>query len=1411
MKEIYLFYFFLIFLRTEKQNAAILDSSDEEDDELNEYENDGFLVGDNEEEEEEEENEEIIKEKKKKKKTRKRKRRQLDADDIELLRENVLGITSVVDEDEPPSKYRRLKRTAGDDVSSARKDYLLSLDSSPEASPSRDYEFESRGDYSSVQRDSSPSSYRSRMSDPSDMFDISEYMDDGETEDYQEEDTSKGKYASMKSVYEPSELAESYMTDADEVIRSTDCPERYQRKNFKDTPTESELQEEAEWIARRLVVDKATDQIIINSIFQIIQAIRIDLLEIPYIATYLKSMYILDFQAHELWEIAELDDKWRNFHSRRLQLQTLFVAAESSFTDKDPDYMKLLREVSTEEELTDLQNNFELYHHETARDIQESEFRRPERRGFYFDCIKSGLGPMASNYGIPAKQFGENLKMGYNEFITQDHNESPEDLALNYLCDAFTTTELVLKACRFIISHEIANDFTVKKCIRDTFMRDGVISTEPTELGKVEITGQHILSGIKRLGEKPISLIKREGQMALILKALDQKFITINLHIPDSRIDGLIREMMDRYLSTEPGNLAHSWNNERKLIIEDAVKKKLIPSFKREIFDVLSLEARERILVDCTRSFRDVACYGPFGGKVRVVLSLIWGADGAKEPVMAVAVDKSGNLINKLRLDHMSYIGPKVNNNQFDSSSSGFDSSMGVKKKENIEALRSFILECKPGVIVVGANCLHARDLRKDIDEIIAQMRIDYKSVASVVWAPTTIPELCAKSKLYEKEFPKTSLLQKCAIALARMLQDPLPQLASLFNSTHDITSLSLHSFQSILPKTLLMEHLERVMIDYVNLIGLDINRALESPYSHTYPCIQFISGLGPRKADGLRDKMPQTTTDKVRSREDLATYEGEIVGRNMLGFLNILEYESTILDSTRIHPEHYKYARQVMRVINLEITGNDEDDDEALDQTFDSMKQSELLDAIKLIDFKNDRELSRIPSWLLEDITNELVYRFKDPRKPYEEPHPNDLFTYLTGETELTLGQGQLITATVLRVTRDEAIVKLDCGLIGKIDRDHISDQFVENVRDRIAPRQAVYCRIQEIDKQSMEVILSCRSSDLAENPSALYHDPYLLPEPIKPPSSSSSSIHATPSSKSAPKKRPRVKKRMITHPLFQNITFLEAEELLENAESGEFIFRPSSKGTDHLTLTYKFHDEFVHVDILEEDKPSKNELVLGTKLTIRDKVYDDLNHIEAHYLEPILVYAQEMKDFRKFTTDSEQAISDDLTSTKRREPNAIPYKIGVSTEYPGRYVLYYIPSKSLRKEYISCTPQGFRFRGRMFESPARLVDWFKKNWKISSRQPDRGVPPSHQRVSSSSSRHSIPSSSRHPIGDRRPPPSNYQQDFRGFEYGSNNSSHGYMRRPPTNPGTSWSNDATSWSTQPATDSSPWTAEWNN
>lgn len=101
----------------------------------------------------------------------------------------------------------------------------------------------------------------------------------------------------------------------------------------------------------------------------------------------------------------------------------------------------------------------------------------------------------------------------------------------------------------------------------------------------------------------------------------------------------------------------------------------------------------------------------------------------------------------------------------------------------------------------------------------------------------------------------------KQAITLARFMQDPLLCVSQLFNQDRDILAMKLHPSMAGLVAasgtrnsddcTRLIRMLE---IEFVNVtnndVGIDLNRC--NLQSHTSSALQFVAGLGPRKAQHI-------------------------------------------------------------------------------------------------------------------------------------------------------------------------------------------------------------------------------------------------------------------------------------------------------------------------------------------------------------------------------------------------------------------------------------------------------------------------------------------------------------------------------------------------------------------------------
>src|SRR5689334_9611401 len=92
--------------------------------------------------------------------------------------------------------------------------------------------------------------------------------------------------------------------------------------------SDNELREESEWIFNRtfsgIEAMKNSASIIVPKIIHILEFIRKDKLEVPFIYHYRKDYYLPELRLSDLWEIYEWDEKWAHLQQKKQALRTLY-------------------------------------------------------------------------------------------------------------------------------------------------------------------------------------------------------------------------------------------------------------------------------------------------------------------------------------------------------------------------------------------------------------------------------------------------------------------------------------------------------------------------------------------------------------------------------------------------------------------------------------------------------------------------------------------------------------------------------------------------------------------------------------------------------------------------------------------------------------------------------------------------------------------------------------------------------------------------------------------------------------------------------------------------------------------------------------------------------------------------------
>ena len=373
--------------------------------------------------------------------------------------------------------------------------------------------------------------------------------------------------------------------------------------------------------------------------------------------------------------------------------------------------------------------------------------------------------------------------------------------------------------------------------------------------------------------------------------------------------------------------------------------------------------------------------------------------------------------------------------------------------------------------------------------------------------------------------------------------------IATLCGPGREILSWKLSSLENFLNPDEKYGMIEQVLVDVTNQVGVDINLAISHEW--LFAPLQFISGLGPRKAASLQRSLVRAGA--IFTRKDFVTVHGlgKKVFVNSVGFLRVrrsgLAASSSqfidLLDDTRIHPESYGLAQELAKdVYDEDIRADTNDDDDALEMAVEHVRNRPRILKGLDVDLYASGKNRENKTETFYDIKRELMQGFQDWRKQYEEPSQDDEFYMISGETEETLAEGRIVQATVRRVQGQKAICVLESGLTGILMKEDYSDEWREaELSDRLHEGDILTCKIKSIQKNRYQVFLVSKESEMRSNRLQYVRnaDPYYHEDRSR----LQSEQDKARKEKELAKKH--FKPRMIVHPRFQNITLDEAKEV--------------------------------------------------------------------------------------------------------------------------------------------------------------------------------------------------------------------------------------------------------------------------
>lgn len=1119
----------------------------------------------------------------------------------------------------------------------------------------------------------------------------------GNGEDYEwalekeeeEEGGAEEQALELKDVFEPSQLSEKLLTDEDNEIRATDEPERFQldRRPFKKSQLSPDLKEEAQWIAqqmweaRKFSMDSSMELHFQKAVNKVLEFFVVDYVEVPYVFQHRKDYLIharktrnphydrRDMDSNEsefivnaekllnqddLWRILELDIKFRGFIEKKSAVEKL-VATLRSIDIEDTMVEEQIHEAKEMEELQDLLDYLNFKYATQLKDAtmdsngSGKEIKRPGARSAIFERVKKSKAfGFFKAYGLSPQQVVTNrLNSSSNvqRIVTDDPHELPVDLADNLTDGEFLTADSVMSAARQLFAEELFVDPRLRKHLRHYFFMDCLVSSRRTDKGMRKVEESHPFYEVKYLKDQGLGDLARRPEIFLkLLKGEEEGLLDLKIILKDA--SRFKKHFYSDFASDNYSTKADAWNDERKKVLEVALSK-LEKAMVKSVKDAMRTQCQEAILYNCREEFTrrlDQAPYKPKGmvlGTTARVLALSNGmSDPAREKISFAWVEEDGRVMEHGQLGNL------------------------ARDEEARDQFTELVSRRQPDVIAVSGFCSDTHKLVKDVENLVNEkglMGPEYEDpetnelrtdLLDVMIVNDEVARLYKDSPRAQVEHPAIPSLTRYCVALAKYLQDPLKEYAALGK---DIVSLSFHPCQNLLPEDKLKKTLETALVDLVNLCGVDINEAVGNPYVANL--LPYVSGLGPRKAQAVIKGINMNGGSVIRRDELVGDPDnnklpvvGVKVWDNCASFLYI-EYDATNpqtepLDNTRVHPEDYELGRK-MAADALELdeedvkAETDENGSGAVVRKLFKEEEQDKVNELVLEEYAEqlEQQYSQRKRATLETIRAELQAPYEELRRVFMPMSSDQIFTMFTGEDKNSLAEGMIISVNVRIVKDDFAIVRLDCGIEGRIEAHEVS--YRSSVKDVLSVGQIVQAKLIELDRKAFIAKLSVREDTLRvpfkkrmdhDDRTWDYEQEKIDKEALKEKDSTTGRTQ-----------------RVINHPLFKPFNSIQAEEWLGSQSPGEVVIRPSSKGNDHLAITWKVADGvYQHIDVLELQK--ENEFSVGRLLRVGGKFsYTDLDELIVDHVKAMARKVAEMMQHEKFQKGSRSELGELLPT-----PNA-------------------------------------------------------------------------------------------------------------------------------------------------------------
>ena len=563
------------------------------------------------------------------------------------------------------------------------------------------------------------------------------------------------------------------------------------------------------------------------------------------------------------------------------------------------------------------------------------------------------------------------------------------------------TVDDAINGAKDIVCEVISDDPLIRKFIKELIEKKGSISSK--EIKKDEKDTYKIYADYT----ESVSSIKPHRYLA-INRGENEKCLKASVVYDEDEVITYIRK---RY------NKKKEFFDIYTEIIADSLKRLIKPSVENEIRNDLFDKASEQSFEVFKKNLKSLLMYPPLKNKD------ILGFDpGFRTGCKYALIDKLGNPNKKvIGVSHIT---------------SNSKEEVEEAKKRLLPILKNNHID----YIALG-NGTASRESEAILSSLIKENNLPIK----IYIVNESGASVYSASKLGEEEFPDLPVEKRSAISLARRLMDPLSELVKI-----DPKAIGVGQYQHDLDQKRLGEVLEGVVEDCVNNVGVNLNTASVS-------LLKYVSGINKTIAQNIYDYREKNGEFKNREELKKVPKLGEKAFEQCAGFLRIVDGEEP-LDNTGVHPESYKYAKEIIKETKIDLKNDDEDTLKLKLSLFNEDK------------FPYKKELGLLT---LKDIIKELEKPGRDIR---DDVKIVELDNNVKSIEDLKVGM--ILTGTVRNIADFGAFVDINVHQDGLVHISEIANKFIRHPSEVLAINDIVKVKVISVDPLTKRIGLSIKQA---------------------------------------------------------------------------------------------------------------------------------------------------------------------------------------------------------------------------------------------------------------------------------------------------------------------------------------------